>query len=100
MKHVLDQTGLAKAMGTIRHAITELQKYSGGGHTFALAALDVLVAAAEDSRRLDWWITTQKGEYLQEYMRGMREGWTIEQWRVSIDDAMRPKLAKRRHEDS
>jgi hypothetical protein len=48
--------------------------------------------AALDHERFVWWFSdahgTEKVAFLTEYMRGLQERWTLDQWRVSIDKAM------------
>ena len=44
---------------------------------------------AEDAARLEWYFgPSDKKDWLDTYMRGMREGWSVGQWRAAIDAAM------------
>jgi hypothetical protein len=49
-----------------------------------------LLAAERDAARFVWYFDwTTKGEnFIAAYMQGMREHWTLEQWRAAIDKAM------------
>lgn len=50
-----------------------------------------------DSERLVWWFTTSLGTVdINDYMEGIRSGYTMDQWRQFIDDAM--EAAKREAE--
>ena len=41
----------------------------------------------EDAERFIWWFESRKsGEFMNIFMRGMREGWTTGLWRSVIDD--------------
>jgi len=47
----------------------------------------------QDAERFIWWFSDiDKGDFLNEYMRGMREHWTLDQWRIAIDRAMGIKV--------
>ena len=68
---------------TVRHCMG-----SGEGYTFALAALDEM---RKDSERLEWYFsfTPKPQNLIGEYLKGMREHWTVDQWREFIDKGMR-----------
>ena len=46
----------------------------------------------QDAIRFCWWFSTddarRKGAFVPQYMRGLREGWSLDQWRAAIDKAM------------
>jgi hypothetical protein len=54
-----------------------------------------LLAAERDAARFVWYFDwTTKGEnFIAAYMQGMREHWTLDQWRAAIDKAMSAALA-------
>ena len=44
---------------------------------------------AKDVARLEWYFgPSDKKDWLNTYMRGVREGWSVGQWRAAIDAAM------------
>ena len=47
-----------------------------------------------DAERFVWWFsdTEKSGVYINEYLRGVREHWTLDQWRASIDTARKDTL--------
>ena len=50
------------------------------------------VGAVEDAKRFYWWFSdTDKGDFLMEYMHGMRKGYSVEEWRIAIDKAIAAK---------
>lgn len=53
-------------------------------------ALAARVAELErDARRMEWFFgPSDKLLYMQNYLLGIREKWTVDQWRASIDAAM------------
>jgi hypothetical protein len=50
-------------------------------------------ALARDAARFNWYFgrTGKESVFVGEYMRGIREGWTPDQWRAAIDAAMSEK---------
>lgn len=45
-------------------------------------------ALRADAERFAWWFSDiDKKEFIKEYLRGVREKWTLEQWRSAIDAA-------------
>lgn len=43
----------------------------------------------QDAVRFAWWFSAEgKEAFLTEYLRGVREGWSLDQWRAAIDKAM------------
>lgn len=53
---------------------------------------DVLAVVREhdgrDAERFHWYISSEpKGNFLNTYLRGVREKWTLDQWRAAIDSA-------------
>ena len=62
-------------------------------HAKMVAALDAAIKQrdqdAKDAARLEWYFgPSDKKDWLDTYMRGMREGWSVGQWRAAIDAAM------------
>lgn len=56
-----------------------------------LEAAEARLAEAEaDQRRFIWWMTVRDtgGRFLLSYRRGVAEGWSMDQWRTAIDEAM------------
>lgn len=53
----------------------------------AAIAIEALRA---DAMRLDWFFGREvnKANWLNEYLRGVRAGWSVDQWRASITAAM------------
>lgn len=49
-----------------------------------------LAEAEADQRRFIWWMTVRDtgGRFLLSYRRGVAEGWSMDQWRTAIDEAM------------
>ena|SRR3990167_8689711 len=45
--------------------------------------------AEQDARRFAWWFSneTKHGDIVNEYLRGVREQWTLDKWRAAIDAA-------------
>ena len=42
----------------------------------------------DDAERFIWWFSdAEKGTYINDYLQGIREHWTLDQWRASIDAA-------------
>lgn len=42
-----------------------------------------------DTKRFDWFFGSKdKYPFLDAYMQGVREGWTVDQWREAIDRQM------------
>lgn len=42
-----------------------------------------------DAARMEWYFgPSDKKDWLDTYMLGMREGWSVGQWRAAIDSAM------------
>lgn len=51
---------------------------------------DLPLEARKDTARLEWFFgQTDKTAWLETYMRGARERWTVDQWRAAIDAAMK-----------
>lgn len=50
-----------------------------------------MLALAEDAARLDWFFgdTGKPAEFITTYLQGVREHWSLDQWREAIDAAMR-----------
>lgn len=47
-------------------------------------------ALARDAARFDWYFgRTDKIDFMQTYLTGMKDGWTPAQWRAAIDAAMK-----------
>ena len=47
-------------------------------------------ALARDAARFDWYFgKTDKIDFMQTYLTGMKDGWTPAQWRAAIDAAMK-----------
>ena len=47
-------------------------------------------ALARDAARFDWYFgRTDKIDFMQTYLTGMKDGWTPDQWRAAIDAAMK-----------
>ena len=45
---------------------------------------------ARDAARFDWYFgRTDKIDFMQTYLTGMKDGWTPDQWRAAIDAAMK-----------
>lgn len=54
------------------------------------ALLDERDALARDAARFDWYFgRTDKIDFMQTYLTGMKDGWTPDQWRAAIDAAMK-----------
>ena len=54
------------------------------------ALLDERDALARDAARFDWYFgKTDKIDFMQTYLTGMKDGWTPAQWRAAIDAAMK-----------
>lgn len=42
-----------------------------------------------DAERMEWYFgSADKSPWMPEYMRGCNDGWSVDQWRMSIDAAM------------
>lgn len=42
-----------------------------------------------DAERMKWYFgSADKSPWMPEYMRGCNDGWSVDQWRMSIDAAM------------
>lgn len=42
-----------------------------------------------DAERMEWYFgSADKTPWVPEYMRGCNDGWSVDQWRMSIDAAM------------
>jgi hypothetical protein len=85
------------AMDDLLELIARLREHGPGnraddyGRLAALAqiAARALESAERDARRMEWFFgPADKSAWLTEYMRGMRDGWTVEQWRAAIDAAI------------
>lgn len=63
----------------------------------ALEAQDTRIAELEqDKARLEWYFSSSPPKdqnFMNVYLQGMREGWTPDQWRAAIDDAMEDPTA-------
>jgi hypothetical protein len=57
----------------------------------ALLAAQERDAALADARRFVWWVsdTKKSGWYVNDYLQGVREGWSVNQWRNWTDKAMK-----------
>ena len=54
------------------------------------ALLDERDALARDAARFDWYFgKTDKIDFMQTYLTGMKDRWTPAQWRAAIDAAMK-----------
>ena len=54
-----------------------------------LASAGDTEATARDAVRFAWYFSNKpKGDWLMTYLDGINVGWTIDQWRASIDAAM------------
>lgn len=43
----------------------------------------------KDAERMEWYFgSADKTPWVPEYMRGCNDGWSVDQWRMSIDAAM------------
>lgn len=55
-------------------------------------AIDRLPSAeeAKDSARFVWWLSSsvKDGMTINEYLQGVREAWTVDQWRAFVDRSM------------
>lgn len=48
-----------------------------------------LAALRADAERLEWYFgPASKADWLDTFMTGVRENWTVDQWRAAIDAAM------------
>lgn len=92
-----DMMTLASAAKWLRKAAEEIRDegHPGWGNTceFAADAIDAAIKQrdqdAKDAARLEWYFgPSDKKDWLDTYMRGMREGWSVGQWRAAIDAAM------------
>jgi hypothetical protein len=55
-----------------------------------LAALEAENAALKaDAERFVWYVseTPKPSDFMADYFKGLREGWSIDQWRIAIDYA-------------
>lgn len=70
-----------------------------GTSPFALKVADLIDALmaerdalARDAARFDWYFgpnVLKPADFMSEYLRGVREQWTPDQWRAAIDAAMK-----------
>ncbi len=46
-----------------------------------------LAACIDDAKRLEWYFNPKRKhvDFMSVYMRGVREEWTVDQWRAAID---------------
>jgi len=52
--------------------------------------MSTLTEDEKDAARFRWWFSpTPKAHYLLEYQKGLRERWSLDEWRISIDAAMK-----------
>lgn len=69
-----------------RH-VREMTK--AAGHDSITEALVALGKAEKDAARMEWYFgEADKGPWMNTYLQGCREGWTVDQWRASISAAM------------
>jgi hypothetical protein len=86
-------------MDAIKQAIEALERveyYSDGGisrypnEAQVVAALSALRAQQDtkDGERFAWYFSDKpKGDFLNAFMQGIREHWSLDQWRAAIDAA-------------
>jgi hypothetical protein len=42
-----------------------------------------------DAERFRWWFSSvDKSAFVSEYLCGVREGWSLNEWRIALDSAM------------
>jgi hypothetical protein len=55
---------------------------------------DTIERLRADNARFEWWFSeahgAAKAAFLTEYIRGIQDRWTLDQWRAAIDAGMRP----------
>lgn len=58
----------------------------------AIAALQSAAQDRKDAELFAWYFSTKpKFQFLNDYMEGMREDWSLDQWRAAITAAMQTK---------
>lgn len=80
-----DWDEIEEARAIAREAIASVEKPA----SVHLASAGGTEATARDAARFAWYFSnTPKGDWLMTYLDGINAGWTIDQWRASIDAAM------------
>jgi hypothetical protein len=83
--------GFKARFDEIKEAIAEHVDLNG--KTLLTAVQEALAernALARDAARFDWYFgRTDKIDFMQTYLTGMKDGWTPDQWRAAIDAAMK-----------
>lgn len=73
-------------IAAMRHAFNSASLTPDGPFRAVLAV--VREHDGQDAERFHWYISSEpKGNFLNTYLRGVREKWTLDQWRVAIDRA-------------
>lgn len=83
---------------TLRERLAELALYisESFGHDQVIAErtlgvfvddnLPAILEALEDAERYRWYFnSTDKSAFIPAYLKGVQEGWTLDEWRAAID---------------